>query len=219
MIKQPSLTLPLMLRPPKREWRDQGTCFHISAQPTLYRPKNAKTPIGIAWASQKGRCWIQHLATSTKPHAHCHHSQAPNDLSAPPQAHCRNSPAGYPSMWQLVPWLPARSRRHLDALCFHRTLCLEAFWAKIRALYEDWQEACWEPQCQLPHSVTRFQSKPRPALRAPEEELWLDWSGRSLVHGSWAHGPHFSILPSALSMVHTETFNRSVNGNISATCH
>ena len=26
MIKQPSLTLPLR----KREWHDQGTCFHIS---------------------------------------------------------------------------------------------------------------------------------------------------------------------------------------------
>ena len=40
MIKQPSLTLPLV-RPPKREWHDQGTCFHTSAQPTLYRPKIA----------------------------------------------------------------------------------------------------------------------------------------------------------------------------------
>ena len=38
MIKQRSLTLPLM-RPPKREWHDQGTCFHTSAQATLCRQK------------------------------------------------------------------------------------------------------------------------------------------------------------------------------------
>ena len=41
MIKQPSLTLPLMLRPRKREWRDQGTCFHTTNAVQAKKRKNA----------------------------------------------------------------------------------------------------------------------------------------------------------------------------------